>query len=309
MLKSFGPIADAKQLRVTEAVRKLTFYKDRKGYDSQFIDGLSALPLPGAGKWTDDLIELVDEAKTAEADPFELKYTHFSVKMSRSRSLPLFSACNIDGSQSDRDVERTDVWRRDSRVPARYQLLREGYGNEHQGFFSRGHMTRREDPNWGNEKVAQAADADTFHITNVAPQRQGFNAGIWLALENYVLDNTDRANFKVTVVTGPVLNEQDPVYYNRQIPVAFWKILVFTNALTRQPTAIGYKRSQLSYLPRPTGARFVFGDFEDTQVSITSLQQETGLDLKPYIELDVMAGAGPGFEVRVASVSDFYLSP
>ncbi len=107
---------------VTEAVRKLTFYKDRKGYDSQFIDGLSALPLPGAGKWTDDLIELVDEAKTAEADPFELKYTHFSVKMSRSRSLPLFSACNIDGSQSDRDVERTDVWRRDSRVPARYQF-------------------------------------------------------------------------------------------------------------------------------------------------------------------------------------------
>ena len=65
MLKSFGPIADAKQLRVTEAVRKLTFYKDRKGYDSQFIDGLSALPLPGAGKWTDDLIELVDRVAGA----------------------------------------------------------------------------------------------------------------------------------------------------------------------------------------------------------------------------------------------------
>ena len=84
-------------------------------------------------------------------------------------------------------------------------------------------MTRREDPNWGDDETATRSDGDTFHITNVAPQRQGFNAGIWLDLENYVLDNTDDNDLRVTVITGPILSEDDPVYYNRNVPTAFWK--------------------------------------------------------------------------------------
>ncbi|MGE7367995.1 DNA/RNA non-specific endonuclease [Neorhizobium sp. NPDC001467] len=60
------------------------------------------------------------------------------------------------------------------------------------GLFSRGHMTRREDPSWGSPSVARQADADTFHITNAAPQRQGFNGGIWLDLSAYVAHDVMR---------------------------------------------------------------------------------------------------------------------
>ncbi|MDE4618397.1 DNA/RNA non-specific endonuclease [Sinorhizobium meliloti] len=307
VFRSFGPPSDFEQARVSEELLPLESYNGRSGYDPGFVDPRQPLSLPGPGRWGDDLIELRSDARVSGQDPFELKYTHFSVKMAKSRALPLFSACNIEGSQSDRDVERTDVWRRDPRIENRYQNLREGYGNENQGFFSRGHMTRREDPNWGNDATAKTADADTFHITNVAPQRQGFNAGIWLDLENYVLNNADRENLKVTVITGPILSEDDPTYYNREIPVAFWKIIAFIDGQTNELTTIGYKRSQLTYLPRRTRSRFVFGDFEDTQVPIASLQEETGLDLDDYVQFDAMAGAGSGFEVRVSSVSDFYL--
>lgn len=306
-LRSFGPPSDIGTLAVTEALLPLNSYGERDGYNPDFIPGMP-LTLPGAGKWTGDVVALKDDAQLPGADKEELKYTHFSVKMAKSRSLPLFSACNIDGDLSDRDIERTDLWRRDPRIDNRYQNLRESYGDEHKGFFSRGHMTRREDPNWGDKATATQSDADTFHITNVAPQRQGFNAGIWLDLENYVLDNTDDENFKVTVITGPILSDDDPTYYNRSIPVGFWKILAFINARTGQPTTIGYKRSQLIYLPKKKSTTFVFGDFEDTQVSVASLQDESGLDLGEYIPFDVMEGAGTGFEIRVASVSDFYLS-
>lgn len=293
---------------MTEAVLPLASYDDRRGYDPGFILADRPLPLPGAGIRADDLVPLLPEARRKGQDATELRYTHFSVRMSQSRALPLFSACNIDGSQSDRDVPRSDTWRRDPRIPAQVQNLREGYGNARQGLFSRGHMTRREDPNWGDGDTARRADADTFHITNVAPQRQGFNGGIWLDLENYVLDNADRANLKVTVITGPILNVADPVYYNRQIPVAFWKILVFVHAGTGELTSIGYRRSQMEYLPRPSGGRFVFGDFQDSQVPISAIAQESGLGLEAYAELDVMAGAAPEIEIRLSGLSDFYLT-
>ncbi|MDF3604976.1 DNA/RNA non-specific endonuclease [Paracoccus sp. DMF-8] len=305
-IRSFGPDQGADPFRVSEAMLPLDNYAGRGGYDPGFIGHGTPLPLPGAGIWADDLVELLPEAQVPGHDPTELKYTHFSLRMSRSRALPLFSACNIDGAQLLRGIRRTDIWRRDPRIDAALQNLREGYGQENRGLFSRGHMTRREDPNWGDQATAEQADADTFHITNVAPQRQGFNGGIWLDLENYVLNNTDRENMRVTVVTGPVLGRDDPVYYNRQIPAAFWKIIAFTHAVTGELTVIGYLRTQLEYLPRPSAARFVFGDFQDMQVPVSALAQETGLDLSAYADFDVMAGA-TGIEVRLTTLGDLYL--
>lgn len=306
-LRSFGPPAAAGALRVTEAQFALDSYQGRGGYDPAFLGQADPLPLPGPGRWRDDLVSLKPAAVEDGADPTEVRYTHFSVKLSASRGLPLFSAVNIDGKLSDRDIERTDIWRRDSRIEPRHQNLREGYGHEHQGLFARGHMTRREDPNWGDRAMAQQADIDTFHITNVAPQRQGFNGGIWLALEDYVLDSTDDNDLKATVITGPILADDDPVYYNRRIPVTFWKIVAFSHARTRRLTTIAYKRSQFTFLPSPQRSRFVFGDFDDTQVSVASVALDTGLDLSAYIPFDVLEGAGPELEVRLGALSDLYL--
>lgn len=283
---------------VTTSEHPVESYANRNGYDRNFLE--KRLDLPGPAGWTEDLVPLTDGSGT------ELRYTNFSIQMSASRALPLFSACNIDGSLSDRTIGRTDLWRRDPRVSAAVQDLRTPYGREPDGLFSRGHMTRREDPNWGPE--AKTADADTFHITNVAPQRQGFNGGIWLDLENYVLDNTDDEDMRVTVITGPVLEEDDPMYFQTRVPVEFWKVLAFVHVKTKLVTTIAYKRSQLAFLPsRRNKKRFVFGDFEDTQVSISSLAEQTGLNFDDYIQHDVMKGADSSLEIRLNAVSDAYL--
>jgi endonuclease G len=307
-LKQFGPVNDAQQTRVTQAVLPLESYADRDGYRADFIEGQPVLPLPGAGKWQHDLIKANEEARVEGRPDYVLAYRHFSVVMSDSRALPLFSAVNIDGALSDRAVKRTDVWRRDPRIPIQRQNLSEGYGYANQGFFARGHMTRREDPNWGERSIAEQADADTFHITNVAPQRQSFNAGPWLALESYVLENCDEENLKISVFTGPILTDQDPIYYNRKIPLDFWKIIAFVHPKTTELTTIGYRRSQVSALPSLAGSRFVFGDFQDTQVPIEGIAEATGLDLAALAERDVMEGADKRMEVRIQSVSDVFLS-
>lgn len=302
----FGPADQAAQLRVTEGMLPIGDYADRNGYEPDFVGAATPLELPGVGRWADDLVQLLPEARTFGRSEHELRYRNFSVVMSASRGLPLFSAVNIDGSQSNRDVERTDVWRRDPRIPADAQNLREGYGNESGGFFSRGHMIRREDPNWGEDAVQ--ADADTFHITNVAPQRQGFNAGLWLDLENYVLDSADEQNLRISVITGPVLTQDDPVYYNVAVPTEFWKIVVFVHGRSGALTTIAYRRSQVDALPSLSRSRFVFGDFDDTQVSVASIAEATGLELDDYAAHDVMAGADVRMAVRLRSVSDLFLT-
>lgn len=304
--RSFGPLPNVR--RISTTVWDVSKYQDRRGYDPAFIDAHRSIHLPGLGKWSGDAAELTSGLKPG-ADRTELKYTHFSVKISKSRRLPLYSAVNIDGSHSDRDTERTDVWRYDPRIDQKYQIMREVYGNDRDGFFSRGHMTRREDPNWGDEATTKAADSDTFHVTNAAPQRQSFNAGMWLDLENYVLSNTDRENMRVTVITGSVFSEDDPEYFGVKVPVAFWKILTFVNGNTKQLTSIGYKRSQASSLPTKTRSRFVFGDFEDTQVPITGIADDTGLDLSAFVPLDVMNKADRRMVIALRNVSEVYLQP
>jgi DNA/RNA endonuclease G (NUC1) len=73
------------------------------------------------------------------------------------------------------------------RIPAEYQIIKECYGNAPK--FSRGHMTRREDPAWGTSAISQRGSDDSMHVTNATPQMQAFNSPIWLALEDYALQN------------------------------------------------------------------------------------------------------------------------
>jgi len=52
--------------------------------------------------------------------------------------------------------------------------------------FARGHITRREDPIWGqDETIRKLGNRDSMHYTNVAPQMQTFNGDVWLKLEDY----------------------------------------------------------------------------------------------------------------------------
>src|SRR5690606_27187926 len=119
-------------------------------------------------------------------DESVLKYLHFSVVMNAARRMCYYSAVNIYGEKC-RKTKRP-AWRFDPRIPKEFQIKGECYGNPPK--FSRGHMTRREDPAWGNDiSEATLGNADSMHVTNAVPQMQSFNAGIWLGLEDHALQN------------------------------------------------------------------------------------------------------------------------
>jgi endonuclease G len=244
---------------------------DRTGYDKDFLPGFPVpVPKPTGERAGDQLI--LEEGGSL------LHYTHFSLSMSRSRKIALFTAVNMDGSRTV-EIKRTpDKWSYDGRVPLEGQLGEELYEDND---LDRGHLVRREDPNWGNDEEAHIANGDTFHFTNCSPQMHAMNAVTWVGLENYVLKNARVWKDRVTVFTGPVFTEDDLTYRGVKIPLAFWKVLAFLSDSGR-PSATAYMVDQENELSTLEAA---FGRYKTYQRSIRYVERLTGLDfgrLKTY---------------------------
>lgn len=255
-------------------------YEDREGYDSKFLGEGMTVQLPTLEKSN------VALAVKKGTRPLVLHYHHFSVVMNKKRQMCFYSICNIDGQKSKRGVKRA-TWRNDPRLLASEQLHKdhEGFGNA--PLFSRGHMTRKEDPIWGTLAQAQAAGKDTFHMTNAVPQIQGFNAPVWLALEDYALENSRQDKMRITVITGPIFDKNDPVRHGMKVPVDFFKIIAFEHDETGELCATGYTVSQAEYL---TGLEFVFGEFKTYQVSIRSIEKRTKIKFGRLASVDPLEG-------------------
>jgi endonuclease G len=299
----FAPRAglEAKRVRITPD--PIEDYEDREGYQADFISADDSVALPKLGTAANrDVVTFTWKGRKTHV----LDYTHFSTAVSRSRRMPIFSACNIDGSKA-KTIDRGDVWKFDPRIPTDLQILQEVYGNQKDGYFSRGHMTRRQDPDWGTKAVATMADADTFHATNAAPQVQNFNAGLWGGIEDYVLANTRRDSMRVSVFTGPVFAKSDPVVHGVKVPVRFWKVVAFVHDETEQLTATGYIASQAKAIVELKPA-FVFGDYEHQQRPLVAIEALAGLSFGSLTERDVLAGAGPSFAASLRDVRDIMLA-
>ena len=273
--------------RVAATPKPLSYFAGRTGFSAAFLGDAARAELP----------ELVhaharrDVARLADGS-IELKYQHFSTVQCMSRRMPFYSACNLDGSTGKR-VPRHDTWSYDGRIKKEHQMLREAYGSQQDGKFSRGHMTRRQDPNWGPYPVARRANIDTFFATNACPQWQPFNEGLWGDLEDYILGNADGDDKRVSVFTGPFLRQDDPARFGIRIPRDFWKIVAFISEATGQLAAIAYVMSQGRYLD--TGIARDLEDFQMSQRPLAFVEAESGLRFASLQGLDVLAGTDLGF--------------
>lgn len=267
----------------TEAVA--SDYRDRRGYDPAFLGERLVVDLPVVNRAAADVLNFEFDG----AIETELRYEHFSVVMSGSRRMCFLSACNIDGNQSRKSARV--AWKWDPRIPKAQQVMHECYGNPPK--FSRGHMTRREDPGWGNPTTAKRGNEDLMHVTNTTPQMQAFNAPIWLALEDYALQHAREDEMKILVFTGPYFTDYDPEMYGVRIPLAFWKVIAFIHDLTGKLCATGYEMNQ--EITFQSEEEFVFGAFTSpqlgiaTQVSIRLIEARSGISFGKLVAVDPIA--------------------
>lgn len=254
----------------------------RNGYDPDFLGAGLSVPLPDlSAKLLPDLTRPSDSG--GEGD-FQLRYRNFGVLFSAGRKMPRVTAVNIDGENAVKIKRKEpDRWFVDLRIDASLQLTSEAYADSE---IDRGHMVRREDPNWG--PAARQANDDTFHFTNAAPQHKDLNrlGAFWAGLENYILNSARTHGFRASVFTGPVLRDDDPAIgaVGVGVPLEFWKVVVMPSSVGGLH-ATGYVLSQGQMFAELQQARnnleaiegFQFGPYRTYQVAIANIEEITGL--------------------------------
>jgi endonuclease G len=279
-------------------------YSNRKGYDPDFLDE-HEVPLPK--------LSSAMKAKTAKlknpadgADPFELKYEHFSLVVNKERRMAWFTASNIDGgtwkgiNRKTGDFERaeaTEKWFDDPRIDEDAQCnQKDHYDNQKpKRVFDRGHLVRRQDPSWGTKARARRGNNDTFHFANCTPQEIDFNERkkFWQGIETWILEDSAVADGdKVCVFTGPVLADDDPQYRDIKVPMRFWKIVVFErDGELRSVGLVASQKERIKLIPG--GVPESLNDpspVAEYQKSIADIEQMTGLDFGKVTTADTFEG-------------------
>jgi endonuclease G len=185
-----------------------------------------------------------------DQNKYILNYIHFSVVMSVSRRFAYYTAVNIDGNRW-RDNPRKGRWKKEKLITAQYG---EELYSAPCSFFDKGHLVKREDPEWGDTKTAKLAGEGTFVYPNCAPQHKKLNREIWQELENNILHKgADDQHLKISVFTGPVLSDRDGVFVSKvkgeevKIPNLFWKVVVWKRN-NGELDAVGFLQSQEKFL-------------------------------------------------------------
>ncbi|MET3457280.1 MULTISPECIES: DNA/RNA non-specific endonuclease [Pseudomonas] len=261
-----GTLRKQAEPTVTPAVQ----LQDRQGYDSGFL-GDFIVPWPSVEA------TLVDDIYPTGTADNRLDYQHFSIMLSRRRRLALVAGVNIDGASSVEIDRRRDAWAYDGRIPSDAQIGEALYAGN---LLDRGHLVRRQDPNWGPD--AQTANNDTFHFTNCSPQMAAFNQKTWLELEDYILDNTRRWKARATIFTGPLFRDDDQTYRGVQIPTAFWKVVAFLGD-DGKPSASAYMIDQRQELEQ---LELVFGALKTYRRSVDQIEALTGIRFAGLADYD-----------------------
>jgi endonuclease G len=269
-------------------------YANRGGYDPDFLGtGSHSVPLP---KLPAELLAKASRMSGGDGRPAHvIPYHHFSVVMNKERHIAFFTAGNTDGAQSIRVKREDDRWFFDPRIPREEQTGEPVYASNP---LDRGHLVRRLDPAWGvSRTAAKTANDDTFHFTNCTPQHKDFNQNktTWAGLEDYVLDNADNRDFKVSVFTGPVFADDDDEYRGVRLPRQFWKVVVMVNK-SGELSATGYLLSQESLLRGLEEAlrvealeEFSYGAYRTYQVPLTRIEELTGISFGKLADFDPLA--------------------
>lgn len=288
-----------------------------KGFDPKFLDSTEPalwvhLPTLSPAR-QGEVAELLDkpvygkpapDAATAKAGV--LDYWNYSIIMNAERRLAFFSAANIDWSGRSDLGRAGDKWLWDDRIDRKHQIGNSFYvGNK----FDRGHLTRREDMEWGASPFDATRKANgTCTWTNCSPQHEQFNqdknfpgkaAALWGGLEKYILEQTAlHYQFRIQSITGPIFGDDDPEYRGVKVPLSFWKVVAAVDA-NGKLFATGYVLSQDFLVERDWGKldeaaiEQPFGQFETYQTKISEIESETGLRFTFGASADSLSAVDP----------------
>lgn len=150
------------------------------------------------------------------------KYRNYSFGWSQDDLVALWVAYPLCSMYTNKSVSRTNAWAYDPLLGQEYSSAPfGGYG----GWYARGHQIPSAD-----RLCCYEANAQTFYGTNMTPQLNGHNEGIWQTMEGYIrnMANTSDTTYVVTgcVVKGSKEFTQDSDGKKMTVPTAYYKAVL-----------------------------------------------------------------------------------
>ncbi|MEB2787331.1 DNA/RNA non-specific endonuclease [Algoriphagus persicinus] len=164
-------------------------------------------------------------------------------------------------------VSRTDDYREDPKVRTGSATL-EDYRNSG---YDRGHLVPA-----GSMKHNYSAMSETFYMSNISPQRQEFNGGMWLNLEEKVRGWTIKSD-SIYVVTGGILRPGLEKIRGTKvsIPQYFYKAIV------------RFKSGKIDGIGFVMENKKLSGNVINYAVTIDEIEELTGIDFFTYFPQEI----------------------
>lgn len=186
-------------------------------------------------------------------------YTGFSLSYNEDHEQPNWVAYELTDTELIKKVKRSDNFSSDPHITSgsaeNADYRKSGY--------SRGHLAPAGDMTW-----SQQAMEESFYFSNISPQTQEFNNGLWKDLEEDIRRWAKKYK-SLHIVTGPVFTKGMTTIGKSKVsvPLYFYKsVLVFRE---------GSYRTLAFIIPQNSSA----GKYTDHAVSIDEIEKITGLDL------------------------------
>lgn len=201
------------------------------------------------------------------------KVTSFSMEYDKSKKHSRWIAFRFDNQTKQQNVSRSDEpFDADPAIGSQYQRVQADFGK--QG-YDRGHLCASADRLYSREVNEQ-----TFYYTNMSPQRNKFNTGIWLTLEGQVQSWGRSCTSSDTLY---VVKEERLIRKIRSedilvttVASPFLDIIIWLCCLKRR--FIQSDRFWMEHTDSPKSTKLV-----DYALSIDELEEKTGIDFFPSL--------------------------
>lgn len=195
-------------------------------------------------------------------------YRNYSFAWSQKDLVSVWMAYPLCKTYTDKVVDRTDTWNYDPILGPELSCAPfSGYA----GDYARGHQVPSAD-----RLCCREANEQTFYGTNIIPQLNEHNEGIWSNLENRIREiaNASDTTYVVTgcVVDGSKEITTDSDGKNITVPVAYFKaVLRYKKGDANVWTGAGFYTEHKNYLHNSANLKAV-------SMSIDELEEMTGHD-------------------------------
>ena len=238
-----------------------------------------------AGKVSDDVPVWMELPSTSQADYechthwFRLggqNHRNYTFAWSQKDLVSLWVAYPLCSMHTEKKVSRTEAWSYD---PVLGEICSPAPFKGYAGSYARGHQLPSAD-----RMCCREANEQTFYGSNIMPQLDEHNEGIWNKLESYVRKIAEKAD-TVYVVTGCIVKNSEELTTDTDgktitVPVAFYK------ALLRYEEGASWSGAAFYTEHKNYGKKA--NDLKAVSMSIDQLEQKTGIDF--FVNLPAKIG-------------------